>query len=90
MALRARLRDALDLDVQSIWSDDGIALHFPDADVPPPLADMLLEPDEIEDLLLGELAQWPCTGRGSGRTRRVRCSSPAAARASARRSGSSG
>ena len=56
MALRARLRDALDLDVQSIWSDDGIALHFPDADVPPPLADLLLEPDEIEDLLLGELA----------------------------------
>ena len=57
MALRARLRDALDLDVQSIWSDDGIALHFPDADVPPPLADLVLEPDEIEDLLLGELAQ---------------------------------
>ena len=57
MALRARLRDSLDLDVQSLWSDDGIALHFPDADVPPPLADLLLEPDEIEDLLLGELAQ---------------------------------
>jgi ATP-dependent Lhr-like helicase len=57
MALRARLRDSLDLDVQSLWSDDGIALHFPDADVPPPLADMLLEPDELEDLLLGELAQ---------------------------------
>ena len=57
MALRARLRDSLDLDVQSLWSDDGIALHFPDADVPPPLADMQLEPDELEDLLLGELAQ---------------------------------
>ena len=57
MALRARLRDALDLDVQSLWSDDGIALHFPDADVPPPVADLLLEPDEIEELLLGELAQ---------------------------------
>ena len=57
MALRARLRDALELDVQSIWSDDGIALHFPDADVPPPVADLLLEPDEIEELLLGELAQ---------------------------------
>jgi ATP-dependent helicase Lhr and Lhr-like helicase len=57
MALRARLRDSLGLDVQSLWSDDGIALHFPDADTPPPLADLLLEPDEIEDLLLGELAQ---------------------------------
>ena len=57
MALRARLRDSLDLDVQSLWSDDGIALHFPDADTPPPVADLLLEPDEIEELLLGELAQ---------------------------------
>jgi len=57
MALRARLRESLDLDVQSLWSDDGIALHFPDADAPPPLADLSLEPDEIEELLLGELAQ---------------------------------
>jgi ATP-dependent helicase Lhr and Lhr-like helicase len=57
MALRARLRDSLGLDVQSLWSDDGIALHFPDADVPPPLADLVLEPDEVEDLLLSELAQ---------------------------------
>jgi ATP-dependent helicase Lhr and Lhr-like helicase len=57
MALRTRLRESLDLDVQSLWSDDGIALHFPDADVAPPLADLVLEPDELEDLLLAELAQ---------------------------------
>ncbi len=57
MALAARLRDALGIDAQSLWSDDGIALHFPDADVPPPVADLLLEPDEIEDLVLSELAQ---------------------------------
>ena len=57
MALRARLRDSLDLDVQSLWSDDGIALHFPDSDVPPPLADLMLDPGEIEELLLVELAQ---------------------------------
>ncbi len=57
MALRARLRDSLGLDVQSLWSDDGIALHFPDADVPPPLADLALDPGEVEELLLVELAQ---------------------------------
>ena len=57
MALRTRLRESLDLDVQSLWSDDGIALHFPDADVAPPLADLVLEPDELEDLLLAELSQ---------------------------------
>ena len=32
-----------------VWSDDGIALHFPDADVPPPLADLALDPGEVED-----------------------------------------
>ncbi len=36
MAITARLRDALGVEAQSIWSDDGIALHFPDADAPPP------------------------------------------------------
>ena len=43
--------------MQSLWSDDGIAFHFPDSDAAPPLDDLLLEPDEIEDLVLGELAQ---------------------------------
>ncbi len=57
MALAARLRDSLDIDAQSIWSDDGIALHFPDADQPPPLSDLLLDPDELEELVLVELAQ---------------------------------
>jgi ATP-dependent Lhr-like helicase len=57
MALAARLRDSLDLHAQSIWSDDGIALHFPDADAPPPLADLLIDPEDIEELVLGELAQ---------------------------------
>ncbi len=57
MALRARLRDSLEIDVQSLWSDDGIALHFPDTDVLPPVADLLLDPEEIEELLLVELSQ---------------------------------
>ena len=57
MALRARLRESLGLEVQSLWSDDGIALHFPDADAPPPVADLVLDPGEVEDLLLPELAQ---------------------------------
>ncbi len=32
LALAARLRESLGLDVSSIWSDDGIALHLPDAE----------------------------------------------------------
>jgi ATP-dependent Lhr-like helicase len=57
MALGARLRDSLGLEAQSIWSDDGIALHLPEADVPPPIGDLLLTPDEIEELVVQELGQ---------------------------------
>ena len=57
MALAARLRDSLALEVQSIWSDDGIALHLPDADAPPPLDDLMVEPDELEDLVVSDVGQ---------------------------------
>jgi ATP-dependent helicase Lhr and Lhr-like helicase len=57
MALAARLRDGLGIEVQSIWSDDGIALHLPDADAPPPVADLLIEPQEIEELVVQEVGQ---------------------------------
>jgi len=55
MAIAARLRGALGLHVQSIWSDDGIALHFPDADVPPSAGDLRVGPAEVEDLVVAEL-----------------------------------
>jgi ATP-dependent helicase Lhr and Lhr-like helicase len=57
LALTARLRDALGLEVQSIWSDDGIALHLPDADAPPPTDELLIGPDELEDLVVQEVGQ---------------------------------
>ena len=57
MALAARLRDSLGLEAQSIWSDDGIALHLPEADAPPSLADLLIGPDEIEELVVVEVGQ---------------------------------
>jgi ATP-dependent helicase Lhr and Lhr-like helicase len=57
MAVGARLRDALGLDAQFIWSDDGIAFHLPDADVPPPTEELLIDPDELEDLVVQEVGQ---------------------------------
>jgi len=56
LALTSRLRESLGLEVQSIWSDDGIALHLPDTDSSPPLDDLMLEPDEVEELVTAELA----------------------------------
>jgi len=56
MAIGVKLRDALGLEVQSLWSDDGIAIHLPDADAPPPTEELLIDPTEIEDLVMSELA----------------------------------
>jgi len=55
LALAARLRDSLGLEVSSIWSDDGIALHLPDADAPPATEDLLIAPAELDDLVVAEL-----------------------------------
>jgi len=57
MAVGARLRESLGLEVQSIWSDDGIAFHLPDADSPPATDLLVLDPDELEDLVLSEVGQ---------------------------------
>jgi ATP-dependent Lhr-like helicase len=57
MAVGARLRESLGIEVQSIWSDDGIAFHLPDADAPPATELLLLGPDELDELVLAELGQ---------------------------------
>ena len=56
MAIGIRLRDALGLEAQSLWSDDGIAIHLPEADAPPPTEELIIDPTEIEDLVMGELS----------------------------------
>jgi ATP-dependent helicase Lhr and Lhr-like helicase len=57
MAVGARLRDSLGLEVQSIWSDDGIAFHLPDADAPPATDLLMLTPDELDELVIAEVGQ---------------------------------
>ncbi len=57
MAITARLREAHGVEAQSIWSDDGIALHFPEADAPPPVEDLLVDPGEVEDLVVAEVGE---------------------------------
>ncbi|MDX6662076.1 MAG: ATP-dependent helicase Lhr and Lhr-like helicase, partial [Solirubrobacterales bacterium] len=56
LALSARIREEYELEADAIWSDDGIIVHLPDADEPPPADLVLIEPDEIEDLVVRELA----------------------------------
>jgi ATP-dependent Lhr-like helicase len=56
LALSARIRDELGLESDAIWSDDGIIVHLPDADEPPGADLVLIDPDELEDRVVGELA----------------------------------
>ncbi len=55
LAVSARIRDELGLEADAIWSDDGIVVHLPDADEPPDASVVMLEPDEVEDLVVREL-----------------------------------
>ena len=57
LAVGARLRESLGLETQAIWSDDGIAIHLPDADAPPPIDDVLLDPEQVEELVTRELGE---------------------------------
>jgi ATP-dependent Lhr-like helicase len=55
LALSARIRDEFGLESDAIYSDDGIIIHLPDAEEPPSADLVLLQPDEIEDLVVAEL-----------------------------------
>jgi ATP-dependent Lhr-like helicase len=56
LALSARIRDQLGLESDAIWSDDGIIVHLPDAEEPPGADLVMIEPDEVEEAVVGELA----------------------------------
>jgi ATP-dependent helicase Lhr and Lhr-like helicase len=56
LALSAKIRDERDLEADAIWSDDGIVIHLPDADEPPSADTVLIDPDQLEDLVIRELS----------------------------------
>jgi ATP-dependent Lhr-like helicase len=56
LALAAKIRNERGLEADAIWSDDGIVIHLPDADEPPPADLVLIDPEEIEDLIVAELS----------------------------------
>ena len=57
MAAKRQLRDRHGLDADAIWSDDGIVFRFPDADEPPATEDLLLDPAEVEELIIEEVGE---------------------------------
>jgi len=58
MAIEHRLREHHGVDVQAMWSDDGIAVRLPEGietDGATIESALLIEPDEVEELLMAEL-----------------------------------
>ncbi|HEY7923961.1 MAG TPA: crosslink repair DNA glycosylase YcaQ family protein, partial [Vicinamibacteria bacterium] len=55
IALAAHLRDRGELELESVWSDDGIVLRLPERERPPEAAELLPPADAIEDLVVREL-----------------------------------
>ena len=55
MAATAKIRNELAIDVETMWSDDGFIVRFPDTDVPPPVELVLPDPDETEALVIRQL-----------------------------------
>ncbi len=57
LAIEARLSEEAGFEVQTLWSDDGIVLRFADAEKTPPSDALIPEPEDIEDLVVGQLGQ---------------------------------
>jgi ATP-dependent helicase Lhr and Lhr-like helicase len=52
MALRERLTERWGIDPDFMWSDDGIALRLPEAVDELPLDELLVDPDDIDELVV--------------------------------------
>ena len=54
MGATARLK-AAGLDVETMWSEDGFVLRFPETDAPPEVDALLMEPEEAAQLVMQQL-----------------------------------
>ncbi len=55
MALQGRLADEWGLEVELMWSDDGIALRLPEAVDDLPIEQLLVDPEDIDELVMAQL-----------------------------------
>ncbi|HVR33798.1 MAG TPA: DEAD/DEAH box helicase [Acidimicrobiia bacterium] len=57
MAVTQKLRQRNGTDVDVIWSDDGMAFRFVDADDAPGAAELVIDAEEVEGLLIDHLGE---------------------------------
>ncbi len=58
-AIERVLAERSGFEVQTIWSDDGIAIRFAGGEEPPPSDVFFPQPEEVEDLVIARLAESP-------------------------------
>jgi ATP-dependent Lhr-like helicase len=57
MAAARRLRERHGGETDAVWSDDGIILRFPDAEEIPDSSELILDPEEVERLVIAEAGE---------------------------------
>ncbi len=57
MALQHRLAEQWGWDVELMWSDDGIVIRLPEAVDQLPVDELLIDPDDLDELLVTQLPQ---------------------------------
>ncbi len=55
MAVTAQIRERTGLDVEALWGDDGFVVRVPSTDTAPDPGWLLLDPDNVEALVLRQL-----------------------------------
>src|SRR5437867_247852 len=55
MAVTAKVRRELAIDVETMWSDDGLIIRFPETDLPPAADLVMPDADEVEQLVMRQL-----------------------------------
>jgi ATP-dependent helicase Lhr and Lhr-like helicase len=57
MAIERRLMERFDMPIEIMWSDDGIVLRLPEAADNVPIAELIIDPDDIDELVVAALPQ---------------------------------
>ena len=77
LAVERRMGEALGIEVESLWADDGIAIRLPDSDTPPPVDLIAIPPDDLDDLLIDRVSREPALRGPLPRERGPRAPHPA-------------
>lgn len=57
MAIERRLVDHFDIPVETMWGDDGIVIRLPESADHLPLEELMIDPEEIDELVVATLPQ---------------------------------